>query len=93
MKILAFSTLIIVGTLGHLAFAEEVAEHREGPCNKIMEACKEAGFSKNAKKGTKSLYRDCLQPLLIGDKVENVKYTDDDLKACQAKKAELKSKK
>jgi hypothetical protein len=72
------------------AFAEPNNELREGPCNKILDACK--SYAKTSK--TKiSLYRDCMQPLLNNEKVAEIKIDADTLKACQAKKAEIKQKK
>ena len=81
---------ISLSTLPAVSIADE-AELREGPCNKITEACKV--YIKKA--GPKmSLYRDCRRPLLNGEKLEGVlNITEADIKACQAKKAELKQKK
>jgi hypothetical protein len=86
MKQLFAMTLIGI-SLSTPIFAEE-AELREGPCNKIMEACK--AYVKTAGQ-KKSRYRDCFQPLLKGEKLEGVQnITESDIKACQANKAELK---
>ncbi len=72
------------------AFADQDSDLREGPCNKILDACKT--YAKISK--TKiSLYRDCMQPLLNNEKISEIKIDADDLKACQAKKAEIKQKK
>ena len=70
--------------------AEQEGELHEGPCNKIQEACK--AYVKTSKDKL-SLYRDCMQPLLNGQKIENLKIEAEVLKACQLKKAELKQKK
>ena len=70
--------------------AEQEGELHEGPCNKIQEACK--AYVKTSKEKI-SLYRDCMQPLLNGQKIENLKIEADVLKACQLKKAEIKQKK
>lgn len=73
-----------LSTLPALSFADD-AELREGPCNKITEACK-AYIKKAGPK--KSLYRDCRLPLLNGEKLEGVlNITEADIKACQAKKS------
>ncbi|MCC2680403.1 MAG: hypothetical protein K0R29_2979 [Pseudobdellovibrio sp.] len=75
---------------GPAAFAGEDSDLREGPCNKILDACK--SYAKISK--TKiSLYRDCMQPLLNNEKISEIKIDAEDLKACQAKKAEIKQKK
>lgn len=74
------------------ALAQDTNEHQDGPCIKLMEACKAAGYVK-ALNQKKSLSKDCLQPLLNGQKVEGVSVNPDDIEACKAKKAEVKSKK
>ena len=76
-------------TISISAFAEE-PEISEGPCNKLIEACKTYVKSSKTKK---SLYRDCMQPLLNDQKIEGLNVNSDDLEACKAKKAELKQKK
>jgi hypothetical protein len=68
-------------------FAADSTEHHEGPCSKLMDACKAAGYTKA---NNKSLSKDCLQPLLNDEKVAGVKIDDSITKACKAKKAELK---
>ena len=73
--------------------AVETTEHHDGPCSKLMEACKAAGYNKSNLKDKKSLSKDCMQPLLNDQKVANVKIEEDIVKACKEKKAELKSKK
>ncbi len=73
--------------------AQEATEHHDGPCIKIMDACKTAGYNKSSPSEKKSLSKNCLQPLLSGQKVEGVTVNQNDLEACKAKKAEVKSKK
>lgn len=76
------------------SFALEEAEHSEGgPCMRLMEACKSAGYIKSTLSEKKSLSKDCLQPLLNGKKIEGVVIEQKILDACKAKKAEIKSKK
>lgn len=71
--------------------AEDAAEHHDGPCIKIMEACKNAGFGAKASAADKkSLSKSCIQPLLAGQKVAGVTVDASDISACKAKKAELK---
>ena len=86
-----FSPLLFaaVFTVSPSALADE-SELREGPCNKILEICKD--LVKNSSKKL-SLYRDCMQPLLNNEKVDNIKVDSAVLKACQEKKAEIKQKK
>ena len=75
------------------SFSAENTEHRDGPCSKLMDACKAAGYNKSNLKDKKSLSRDCIQPLLNDEKVAGVKLDDEIIKACKEKKAELKNKK
>ena len=83
--LLAALILTVVCATG---FAADSTEHHEGPCSKMMDACKAAGYTK-AK--NKSLSKDCMQPLLNDEKVANVKIEDSVVKACKQKKAELKA--
>ena len=82
--------ILAVGLSSHSALAEEEAELREGPCNKVLEACK--AFVKSSKE-KKSVYRDCMQPLLKDEKISGIKLDDAVLKSCKLKKAEIKQKK
>jgi hypothetical protein len=85
--------LLFIGlsfTLGSTAVAADESELRDGPCMKMLDACK-AYIKKQPNK--KSLYRDCMQPLLNDEKIEGVSINSEDLKACKSKKAELKQKK
>lgn len=72
------------------AQASDDTELRDGPCMKILEACKTYIKSQPTKK---SRYRDCVTPLLNDEKIEGVNVSPEDLKACKSKKAELKQKK
>lgn len=92
MKNALCAFIIFAGTLPLRAQAP--AEHREGPCIKIMEACKAAGFKGTSAGGVKkSLSKDCMQPLLSGQQVAGVHLDAADIAACKAKKAQLKVKK
>jgi hypothetical protein len=75
---------------GQASLAEQDNELREGPCNKILDACKNYAKLSKAKI---SLYRDCMQPLLNNEKISEIKIDAETIKACQAKKAEIKQKK
>lgn len=89
MKNLVFALAIIFGTLSLQAQAP--AEHQDGPCMKIMEACKNAGFGRAAAGEKKSLSKDCMQPLLNGQSVAGISLNASDIAACKAKKFELKA--
>lgn len=85
--------LFLVGlslALGLSAQASDDTELRDGPCMKILDACK-AYIKANPNK--KSVHRHCMLLLLNDEKVEGVSITAEDLKACKSKKAELKQKK
>lgn len=81
-------TLLLVLSASYAGAAEEANEHRDGPCIKIMEACKSAGFGKGG--ASKSLSKDCMQPILSGQKVTGINLDANDIAACKAKKSELK---
>lgn len=91
MKYLLIASL--AATLTQNAFAQETTEHNDGPCIKIMEACKAAGYNKPSATEKKSLSKNCMQPVLSGEKVEGVTINQKDLDACKLKKAEVKLKK
>ena len=44
--------------------AEENTEAKEGPCSQLMDACKAADYAKGDQTMKRSLYKDCMQPLL-----------------------------
>lgn len=90
--ILILKFILVFSMQTQYASAQESNEHQDGPCIKLMEACKAAGYNKSMNL-KKSLSKDCLQPLLNGQKVEGVTVNADDIEACKAKKAEVKSKK
>lgn len=65
-------------------------EGRKNPknehCQKIIEACKSAGFKQGGHKEEKGLWVDCFKPIMKdGKKIDNVTgYTDEDVAACKA---------
>jgi hypothetical protein len=84
--ILSFSTL-----LRSKALAEEKEKVEEGPCRKVMDACKAADFGKTDSK--KSLFKDCMKPIMAGQKVTGVTVDPQALTACKAlKEAKGKTK-
>lgn len=83
--------MILVLTFGLFSFAQndESKTKEEGPCKKLMDACKAADFAK----GGKSLFKDCMQPILAGKSVEKVSVGADIVAACKAiKDAKRKTK-
>lgn len=83
--------IAFVLTFGLICFAQddESKTKEEGPCKKVMDACKAADFAK----GGKSLFKDCMQPILAGKSVEKVSVASDVVAACKAiKDAKRKTK-
>lgn len=89
-----FSALVISVLLTSFAFAEDdVKTKEEGPCKKIMDACKAADFAKGDHKMKKGLFKDCMQPILAGQSVAGVIVEADVVSACKAiKDAKHKTK-
>lgn len=71
-----------------LAFADHKEGHESGPCKKIVDACKAAGFEKGKHKEGKGLWMDCMHSVMEGKAVEGVHASSEDVAACKAKKAE-----
>lgn len=86
-----FNTLFIGLTLLYSSTSFAAADHADGSCIKLMEACKAAGYNKSILSENKSLSKNCLQPLLNGEKVEGVTVDPKDVEACKVKKTEIKS--
>jgi hypothetical protein len=61
------------------------ADDADGPCTKVKEACRNAGFSSGNPNGRKNLAKDCLIPLMSGQKVDGVKVDDENIEMCKAK--------
>lgn len=91
MKYAILTTFVILTS--QYSWAAEPTEQRDSPCIKIMDACKIAGYNKSSVADKKSLSKDCIQPLLNGQKVDGVSVNQSDVDACKAKKNELKIKK
>lgn len=83
--------MIFIYSAFNSAFAIESSPHTNGPCAKLVEACKNAGFNQSILSENKSLSKNCLKPLLNNQKVEGVSVDSKDLEACKSKKTELKS--
>jgi hypothetical protein len=48
------------------AMAQPAAQHGDGPCKQVKEACEKAGFVKGEAKEGKGLWRDCINPVMQG---------------------------
>lgn len=67
------------------------SDHADGPCIKVMDACKAAGYgAKDAPPAKKSLSKNCIQPLMDGARPADVVANEADIAACKAKKSQLK---
>lgn len=85
--LLFFSFLCPLATLA----TTPPSDHTDGPCIKVMDACKAAGYgAKGAPPAKKSLSKNCIQPLLDGDRLADVTVNEADVTACKAKKQQLK---
>lgn len=87
-------TVILVGaSIGICGLGFASSARAEGPCKKLREACKAAGFTKGGHKTGKGLHKDCMKPLLAGQTVAGVTLEAADVSACQAKKEKRKAEK
>lgn len=85
MKKTILFALMIALTYMSTSFAEDEAKTKEeGPCKKVMDACKAADFAKGDHKMKKGLFKDCMQPLLAGQTVNGVSANAQDIAACKA---------
>ncbi len=83
LRILLSSLLVGLAAASCLA-GEPVNAH---PCRKIIDACKAAGFERGREAASgKHLFRDCVKPLALGQKVEGVSASQADALACKEKR-------
>ena len=66
--------------------AAPMAAHPKGACANIMTACMNAGFTKHGAKG-KRIWKDCVQPTLLGQSISGVTADPNDVQACKSKVA------
>lgn len=94
MKKNILAALLISVLFSQISFAEDEAQTKEeGPCKKVMDACKAADFAKGDHKMKKGLFKDCMQPILAGQSVAGVTIEADVVAACKAiKDAKHKTK-
>ena len=88
-KLILFALLI---GLSQNLLAEEKDEPKEGPCRKMMDACKSADFAKGDHTRKRGLFKDCMQPLLAGQAVPGVTVPSDVVAACKKIKEAKKTK-
>lgn len=94
-KNVLFTLALCLGlALGSMSFAEDESKTKEeGPCKKVMDACKAADFAKGDHTVKKGLFKDCMQPLLAGQTVAGVTIDAQVIAACKAiKDAKHKTK-
>jgi hypothetical protein len=53
------------------------------PCKKIAEACKAAGYVRGGGKTGKGIMENCIQPIMSGQVVANVRVEPSDIAACK----------
>lgn len=95
-KALTLAGLMAIGTVG-LAHAGDMAGKpmrgpHDGPCAPVVQACKDAGFTRGGMKNGKGLMENCLKPLSEGKKVAGVAVDKSKLDSCNAHHAERKAK-
>lgn len=90
------SKMLIVFTmlLTQQVFADDAAPNKDAgskPCIVIAKACSTAGYV-SRRSETKGIWRNCMQPILLGQPVSNVKVDPATVKACRTDKIkELKT--
>ncbi len=86
--------ILLFVVFASLLNAEENTEVKEGPCNRVMDACKAADYAKGDHNMKRSLFKDCMQPLLAegGDAVPGVTVDAQALAACKKIKDAKKTK-
>ena len=90
MKIQLLASVVFIFSL--CARAEENPEPKEGPCKKLMDACKAADFAKGDHKIKHGLFKDCMQPLLANQSVPGVTIDPQITAACKKIKEAKKTK-
>ena len=88
-------TLSILSCLSMNAQSEETADAKQGPCKKLMDACKAADYARGDHNLKKGLYKDCMIPLLSDtpQAVPGVTISTDIIAACKKiKDAKQKTK-
>lgn len=83
------SFILFTAFVGAAALAKDPQPAKEGPCKKLIDACKTAGFSKSDKKDKKGLFKNCIRPVMRGENVADVKVNSADVDACRAKKRSM----
>lgn len=56
----------------------------EDSCTPIVKACEAGGFEGTSE--YKKFWKDCMEPILLGEKVKNVNVSDEQAKTCREKK-------
>lgn len=83
-----FSIILICGNI----LAENTNETKEGPCQKILDACKSADFMKMDTQPRKSVFKDCFQLLMQepNKSIPGVSVDLNTINACKEKKSLIK---
>ncbi len=83
-----FLALMIVFSTGS-SFVKADETDQETPCKKIIDACKASIVSKNDGNDKKGLFKDCVRPIMKGEKIAGVNITATEVDACRAKKRSM----
>lgn len=93
MNLLAASfknfAIILIALLAFNASAKSGAADSETPCKKIIDACKANTVSKGDAKDKKGLFKNCVRPIMRGEKIAGVDIAPADVDACRAKKRSM----
>lgn len=85
--VLVLAALFIVQPV----FANDEMNADSKSCEMIAKSCLHAGYKQHKAK-RKQFWRDCMEPILLGQAVKNVTISADDAKTCRTDKiAELES--
>jgi hypothetical protein len=73
--------VFIVFMMGLSIYSSKMINRKQPPCEAILHACKQAGYIDD-QVGRKSVFTDCLKPLMTGQAVANVVVSKVDVDAC-----------
>ncbi|MBC7420055.1 MAG: hypothetical protein H7328_04940 [Bdellovibrio sp.] len=69
-----------------MTYGKEPNRSQDGPCKKVIDACKSIGFSQSDDKDKKRLFKNCVRPIMRGESAAGFKFKAEDVDACRAKK-------
>lgn len=84
-KIIALALVAML--ISPVALANDDMSSDSKPCATIADACSAAGFAKTDSID-KKFWKDCMKPIILGQKVEGVNVDADTIKSCRTNKIE-----